>query len=77
MPDSKRGVQSGREVLDSTALEAIRSLQSDSAPRLLAQVVQIYLDSTPCPDRAIADRDAHLGSRCNSCCSALPKIEQR
>jgi len=47
MPDSKRGVQSGREVLDSTALEAIRSLQSDSAPRLLAQVIQIYLDSTP------------------------------
>ena len=47
MPDSKPAVQIGREVLDSTALEAIRSLQSDSAPRLLAQVIQIYLDSTP------------------------------
>jgi HPt (histidine-containing phosphotransfer) domain-containing protein len=47
MPDSKPAVQIGPEVLDSTALDAIRSLQSDAAPRLLAQVVQIYLDSTP------------------------------
>jgi HPt (histidine-containing phosphotransfer) domain-containing protein len=48
MPDSKpAAVQIGREVIDSTALEAIRSLQSDAAPRLLAQVVQIYLESTP------------------------------
>ena len=48
MPDSKpAAVQIGREVIDSAALEAIRSLQSDAAPRLLAQVVQIYLDSTP------------------------------
>jgi two-component system sensor histidine kinase/response regulator len=48
MPDSKPvPVQIGREVLDSAALDAIRSLQSDAAPRLLAQVVQIYLDSTP------------------------------
>ena len=48
MPDSKpAAVQIGREVIDSAALEAIRSLQSDAAPRLLAQVVQMYLDSTP------------------------------
>jgi two-component system sensor histidine kinase/response regulator len=48
MPGSKpAAVQIGREVIDSAALEAIRSLQSDAAPRLLAQVVQIYLDSTP------------------------------
>lgn len=48
MPGSKpAAVQIGREVIDSAALEAIRSLQSDAAPRLLAQVVQMYLDSTP------------------------------
>ena len=48
MPDSKpAAVQIGREVIDSAALEAIRSLQSDAASHLLAQVIQIYLDSTP------------------------------
>ena len=48
MPGSKpAAVPIGREVIDSAALEAIRSLQSDAAPRLLAQVVQMYLDSTP------------------------------
>jgi two-component system, sensor histidine kinase and response regulator len=48
MPGSKpAAVQIGPEVIDRAALEAIRSLQSDAAPRLLAQVVQIYLDSTP------------------------------
>jgi len=48
MPDPKLATtDAGREVIDRTALEAIRSLQSDAAPRLLAQVVQIYFDSAP------------------------------
>ena len=48
MPDPKLAtVPAEYEVIDRTALEAIRGLQSDAAPRLLAQVVQIYFESAP------------------------------
>jgi HPt (histidine-containing phosphotransfer) domain-containing protein len=33
--------------LDHGALEAIRALQSDSAPDLLVRVIRLYLESTP------------------------------
>ena len=33
--------------IDRGALEAIRALQSESAPDLLAQVVRLYFESTP------------------------------
>jgi len=33
--------------IDRSALEAIRALQSESAPDLLAQVVRLYFESTP------------------------------
>ena len=36
---------SDRPLLDRSALEAIRALQSDAAPDLLAQVVRLYFES--------------------------------
>jgi HPt (histidine-containing phosphotransfer) domain-containing protein len=36
-----------RAVLEHGALEAIRALQSEAAPDLLARVIRLYLDSAP------------------------------
>ena len=39
--------QAKQEVIDRSALDAIRSIQSDAAPDLLVQVVRIYFESAP------------------------------
>ncbi len=36
-----------RPLLDRSALEAIRALQSDAAPDLLARVISLYFESAP------------------------------
>jgi len=45
MTDTSRA--SERAVLEQGALDAIRALQSDAAPDLLARVIRLYLDSAP------------------------------
>ena len=48
MPDpNPPAAEAQRAVLDRSALEVIRSLQSDAAPDLLARVVRAYLESAP------------------------------